>query len=646
MGPRESLGLDKWIVDRTGEPRLLILVALVPMMNFRNCITVVVFSLCLCCPLFGQHSSGQASELDVYTDKARYAPKEDVIVYVQLSNHAQPSAAATLRVTFWHLGQRVGDGISQSVSPSRPDQNPIAVRWTPPDHDFRGYLVNVRLIGADGQVLGHGNTAVDVSSQWSRFPRYGYIAHYSKAEGAMPGRWIAELNKFHIDGLEYYDFEDRHDRPLAGSVQHPASSWKDIAGRTIERSVLDQFLNDAHHYNMMNMAYNTSYCAYASAFTNGSNIKLQWATWPKPDGPRTLASAMALNLNGGNQWKTHRLVYMNQNDPAWQYYLFGQMEDLFRVYAFDGWHVDTFGTKGGYSYEGAYVNFFKGFPSFIDNAHAFLKMPIVLNTVNTWGEAGVANSDAAFVYSELWNDHETYGSIVTAAEEVHVANPEKGLVFAAYVQKPQNGAPVLKTRYFNLPSVLLADAAIFASGASHIELGDGNRMLSSEYFPADTRYAVSSVLSEQLRHYYDFLTAYENVLSYKVEVAPATVSVAGYPSSPYGAPNTIWTLAREKGGRTIIHLINLLGSNDPHWRDSEAQRPEPPLLKHLKVRIAVDEDVTGAGWASPDVEGGVYHTLAFTSGNDAGKRYVELGLPSLRYWDMIILNNRAAQPQN
>jgi dextranase len=582
---------------------------------------------------------------DVYTDKARYAPHENVTILVQLKSDASYAGKATVKVTFWHLGERVGEEISQTVDPAD-DKSPVPIEWAPPDRDFRGYLVNVRLVSPRGDILGTGYTAVDVSSEWNRFPRYGYLAHYSKDEGAMPAEWIAELNKFHINGLEYYDFENRHEQPLAGTVEHPDSEWKDIAGRKVERSIVDGFLAEAHRYNMMSMAYNTSYCAYAEAFTDGSGVKLQWATWPKADGPRTFESAMALNLDGGDEWKTHRLIYMNQNLPDWQHYLFDQMAELYRIYPFDGWQVDTFGTMGGYSYQGSYVNFILGFRPFVDNAHAFLKKDIVLNTVNTWGQDDMAHSAASFVHSELWEDHETYSSIVDAAEQVHTANPAKALVFAAYLQRQQKGNPEPKTNYFNLPSVLLADATIFASGAGHIELGDGSRMLSSEYFPADTRFAVSPELSSQLRHYYDFLTAYENVLSYKVAVAPATVSIAGQPSSPNGVPNSIWTLARRKDGKTIVHLINLLGSSEAHWRDAHADRPEAPLLQQLKVRIAADEDITRVGWASPDVDGGMFHSLALTRGNDNGERYVEIVLPSLKYWDMIVLDNQTVPSQD
>ena len=58
-------------------------------------------------------------------------------------------------------------------------------------------------------------------------------------------------------------------------------------------------------------------------------------------------------------------------------------------------------------------------------------------------------------------------------------------MFAAYLQRQDKKKAEPQTNYFNPPSVLLADATIFAAGAGHIELGDGSRMLSSEYFPAE-----------------------------------------------------------------------------------------------------------------------------------------------------------------
>ncbi len=598
---------------------------------------VLVILLPICC----RWAPGQIIQ-DVYPDKARYTPGDNVTLVVSLEPPADGSPQhAALQATFWHLDQQIAE-IAQPVTLA--GRNPVEVRmvWQPPAEDFTGYLADVRLVGSGGRELARSQTAIDVSSEWNRFPRYGYLAHYSKQEGAEPDSWIAELNKFHINGLEYYDFQYQHNDPLAGTVEHPAAEWHDIAGRTVSREVLDAFLAAARRRNMMSMAYNSSYSAYVDAFTDGSGVQLQWATWDSPNGPRTLQTAKGLDLPAGGGWATPRLIYMNQNSPAWQHYLFGQMADLFRAYPFDGWHIDTFGTRGAYAWDGAYVNFIAGFQPFIDNAKQALNKRIVLNTVNTMGQDETARSEADFVYSELWEDHETYASILDAAAQVHTANPAAGLVFAAYLQRPQKDDPPPATKDFNAPGVLLADAVIFASGASHIELGDGSRMLSGEYFPADTRFEVPPELLAALRHYYDFLTAYENVLRYEVEPSDAAVTVGGQPTSPYGVPDAIWTIVRRKGRRTIVHLINLLGCDDPHWRDVPADRPDAPLLRNVRVRIALDGDVSSAGWASPDVDGGRYHALALTRGDDDGERYVEFTLPSLKYWDVVLLDHRTS----
>ncbi len=599
---------------------------------------VLAILLPICCPWAPGQKLSRPAIQDVYPDKARYAPHEQVVLLVSLegSDTASP-IHATLKASFWHLDSPIGTA-TQAVTLSGPAPVQAEMRWTPPAQDYTGYLADVRLVGPDGRELGRSQTAIDVSSEWNRFPRYGYLAHYSKEEGADPDAWIAELNKFHIDGLEYYDFQYQHNQPLAGTVEDPAPEWNDIGGRKVRRDVLDEFLAAARRHNMMSMAYNSSYSAYAAAFTDGSGVSLQWATWDTPTGPRTLSTAKSLDLPAGGGWATPRLVYMNQNSPEWQNYLFAQMANLFRVYPFDGWHIDTFGVRGAWAWDGSYVNFIDGFRPFIDHAKEYLNKRIVLNTVNTWGQDETARSDADFVYSELWEDHETYSSILDAAAQVHTANPAAGLVFAAYLQRQQKEDTPPATDDFNAPSVLLADAVIFASGAAHIELGDGSRMLSGEYFPADKRFAVPPELLSALRHYYDFLTAYENVLRCNITPADATVTMTGQPSGPYGVPNTIWTIARQKGERTIVHFINLLGSDDPHWRDVHADRPDAPLLTNVNIRIAADEQIATAGWASPDVDGGRFHPLALTRGNDNGERYVEFVLPSLKYWDMVLLD--------
>jgi dextranase len=587
--------------------------------------------------LFLAPGSGFAQTLrlvDAYPDKARFAPSEPVVLAVELSR--KPDSSATLSATIWQLGKAVGDCPAIQLAPGADSHE--SLRCAVPADDFQGYLVSVALTDRSGHLLSERHTAIDISSDWKRFPRYGYLAHYHTSEGTEPGIWIDELNRYHITGLEFYDFQYRHDQPLAGTVEHPAASWKDIAGRTIDGSTVRSLIEEAHHRNMMAMAYNASYSAYDDVFTRAKDrFPLQWGIWDTPDGERSPATAKNLHLQA-TDWSTKYLTYMNPSNPEWQRHLFKEMDDLFKVYPFDGWHIDTFGEKGGFAYDGSRVNFIASLPSFVDHASAALHKPVVINTVNTYGEDYVARSRAEFVHSELWDDHETFASILETVEQVRLANPRIGFVIAAYVnRRDAQDRANLPTKQFNLHSVLLTDAAIFASGADHIELGDGDRMLSSEYFPADTCTLVSPALRDALRPYYDFLTAYENTLRYEIAPAHVAIKVDGQTTDPLAVPNTLWTIAHRKGPLTTVHFINLLGSDDAHWRDLEFDRPEPPLLKTLHVEIAAPEVIGSVGWASPDVDGGEFHSIPFTTRQDGPIVWTQFTLPELHYWDTVFL---------
>lgn len=48
--------------------------------------------------------------------------------------------------------------------------------WTAPATDYTGYLVDVYRTKENGTEVILGTIAVDVSSDWTRFPRYGFVA--------------------------------------------------------------------------------------------------------------------------------------------------------------------------------------------------------------------------------------------------------------------------------------------------------------------------------------------------------------------------------------------------------------------------------------------------------------------------------------
>jgi dextranase len=572
----------------------------------------------------------------VVTDRARYSPGESVNLTVDLENKSGNVCKTQLVAVVQDLGRTVASRTRWVELTARQRQR-IPMLLSPPKNDYHGYRVEVRLLDERKQLLSLGSTAIDVSSDWTRFPRYGYLAHFEP--GLSAAQWLAELNRFHIDGLQFYDFQYKHHLPVPPPEQAKLG-WHDVANRPISATTLAAFLAEARKYNITTMAYNASYAAYDDAFSDGSGVKLEWAAWPEATSPRVASTTKSFVLPAG--WATPRIVYMNQDDPGWQHYIFSRMQQLFAVFPFDGWHVDSYGAPGAFAWDGTPIDYFSGFAKFADAAHASLRRPVLLNTVGGHGQKAMASSSVAFVYSELWpEDHPTYESILQAADQIHAAAPNKAVVFAAYLHRELSDRLQQKPGhvYFDSPAVLLADAVIFASGASHIELGDGDRMLSNPYFPADTAITPTGALRKQLRSYYDFLVAYENYLRDGVMPGSFSMSLSGARQTTTGEPGAVWTIARQKGNDSIVHLINLTSLKGSDWRDDGFDHPAAPRLCDVKLAIDVPPGVDSVGWASPDVDQGAWHSLTVER-NEAGSPQVTV--PELDYWSVVIFHRSPA----
>jgi len=607
-------------------------------------VTVVVGLLLICTALTSAsaastgngrpHSCTGPVIENVATDKARYAPGEPVLVGIDLDNSGCPNLKnAVLVAEVQDLGKsasRVQQPLS--ISEGKPQRLHLTLR--PPSTDFRGYRVEVQIKDANHQLLASGATAVDVSSSWVRFPRYGYLAHYDPTVPAK--QWITELNQFHIDGLQFYDFQYKHHLPLP-PPELQKGVWHDIANRPTSGSTVLTLITEAKKHNMLTMAYNASYAAYADALHDGSGVKLEWAAWPDAHGPRTEARIKSLPL-AGSSWATPKLLYMNQDSSGWRQYIFSRMEELFRVFPFDGWHIDSFGDPGAYAWDGSRIDYYAGFAPFADAAHTALHRPVLVNTVSGHGQLAVAKSSADFVYSELWpEDQATYASIIAAADGIHAANPKKAIVFPAYLHKDLAERLRRDTNghaHFNLPAVLLADAVIFSAGASHLELGDGDRMLSHPYFPADTAITPTPELLAQLRNYYDFLVAYENPLRDRAAKAAFSIALAGAPQTNDGQPGGVWTIGRQQSNNAIVHLINLTALKHAEWRDDALNYPPPQILHDLTLQVELPK-VVKAGWASPDIDQGEWHALEVRQTSQTPASY-EVTIPELNYWTMVI----------
>ncbi|MDT8717509.1 glycoside hydrolase family 66 protein [Clostridium sp. 19966] len=561
---------------------------------------------------------------DVYTDKARYSPKDKVRVTVELNNKLNKAYKGHLEVYFKHLNNVVEKKDFQVTLESK-EKKDLAFSWDAPQTDYQGYLVEV--YASHGITLDDSkNTAVDISSNWDKFPRYGYLAEYPEQSKEKTESIINNINKFHIDGLQFYDWQNKHQKPLPEEGGNIPNSWKDIANRDIYFQTIKDYIELAHKKNIKAANYNLIYGAYEDYEKDG--IKPEWGiykdTFHSEQDTHPLPESWASSLK-----------VFNPDNKGWQAYIYNQEKQVNKVLGFDIFHMDTLGNRGEtFDYTGSYVNLPDTYTEFVDNAKKALGVGVVFNTINRYGLEQVAKSDVDFLYSELWpSDYPNYYYLKETVDKGYqLTNGKKSTVIAAYMNYGSAGIP----GEFNEHSVRLTDAAIFAAGGAHIELGDTG-MLCREYFP-NKNLRMSSSLVAAMRNYYDFLVAYENLLRDGLTDSSNKVELDNVETSDNGAANTVWAYAKEKKGFEVVQMINLLGMNKEAWRDDGANYEAPTIKKDLKLNYKIKNgNIKGIYLASPDLYGGKSVKLNYKARIGKDGTSLQIEIPELQYWDMLYI---------
>jgi len=553
----------------------------------------------------GNNPSGDTL-VEITTDKAAYKPGEQIAFTI---DKALPASA---RVRYRHLSSVIGE---TNVSGK-------TWGWTAPSPDFTGYMVDIYAI-IDGSEKIYGSIAVDVSSDWSRFPRYGFLSEYGQFTGNHMDSVMNVLGRLHINGLQFYDWAYDHHQPLAGTVSAPEPSWKDIAGRDTYKSTVDYYISAAHARNMNAMSYNLCYGALNDAAADG--VADQWYMYAD----QTHTNKVVLKLNA--PFKSN-IYLLDPSNTSWQQYIAGKTQDVYSVYAFDGYHVDQVGDLGAmYNYNGTKIDVPSAFGSFLQSMKNDAPAKrLVMNAVNQFGQQGnIAASPVDFLYTEVWAPNERYADLpVIIANNDSWSNNTKKTVLTAYMDYNLANS----SGYFNTPGVLLTDAVIFAFGGAHMEMGD--HMLCKEYFP-NANLQMKPDLQKAITCYYDFLTGYENLLRdggnlNKPDILSADGKILLNQWPPQNG--SVSVIGRDMGNKQVIHLINFANASSLDWRDTNGTQPTPRTYQHLSFILTTAKKITKLWMASPDIESGTLQEISFTQSGSS----VSFELPSLQYWDMVV----------
>ena len=593
----------------------------------------------------------------VGTDKAMYSPQDKITIKYKIINTAEnekENIKLVLKIT--QLDNTIVEEVVQRVSLAVGEEVLKELEWTAPDNDFTGYLVEIGAADKNMSIAVSDTIAVDVSSTWVKFPRYGYLCDFGGEVDEKSK--IEQMNRYHINGIEYYDWHYLHHQPLAeGITADNTGVWKDWAGREIFGQTVAEYISAAKERNMVSMAYNMIYAGTDSFFIDSQENATEankWKLYFSEDSDRgkgNFSFHMGTSPSGNGN-----LYFVNPLNKKWQQHIFSETLKVFKAFAFDGWHGDTVGDWGkmvtaegeplGYKEDGTPIYYVKDtYTQFLNAAKEVLgERYLSFNPVGAQGieNANVSNTDV--LYTEFWpwdNDREgqsynTYASLVREVEwsredskERSIDGKGKSLVVKAYINYNKTNG------YMNAPGVLLCDAAVYAAGGSRLELGNGDRMLHVEYYPKDN-VLMDEELTGKMQAVADFTVAYENILRDGQRTTENGVKIEGYAHGKEGYSDTIWTYTRADEKYEILHLINLLGT-DNEWRDERGKKKTPTEVSNVKVTYYTDKEIAKVYLASPDRNNCKSEELKYETGADEKGKFLTFTIPKLEYWNMIYM---------
>lgn len=549
-----------------------------------------------------QLDSTRVQIIDFYPARGMFRPGETVTLRLELNCAQQDSMQGTARVTLFHLMEAMVE-LEQPFALQVGERTSLSFTWTAPKARLQGYGADLTLFDAAGQLLATASTAFDVSEHWTLAPRYGFLCDFSPNRAGIEDT-LRQMARYHINGLQFYDWQYRHDHPLPVE-----ETFVDPLGRRLSLATTRALIEAAHQWGMAAMPYTAIYAASPPFF----RAHPDWALFDGVGNPYVFGEDFLhiMNPAPGSPWAEH---------------LLRQFKILLQATNFDGIHLDQYGEpRDGFDAAGRPVDLAQALPALINRVKQVTTAvkpdaAVIFNAVKSWPLKAVAEADQDFIYIEVWPPHTTYRDLREVVLEAKRWSGGKAVVMAAYI------SPV-----DNLHGVLLADAILFAHGAAHIELGEGNGMLADPYFP---NYEVMSAqVAQAVRSYYDFAVRYENLLYESVD---NTLEIAdhlrleGIPTGSEHSVGKVSVIGQKKSGYQVIHLVNMLGLPDGDWT---RPKPAPSVLQQVRARYEAPAPMERIFLASPDYNGGRWTEISFEQKGSE----LHFILPRLYVWSVLVL---------
>jgi dextranase len=518
--------------------------------------------------------------VDCYPACGTYRPGEPVRLVVEL--HAETAARASLALRITHFDSLYASDVISVQLQGGFQQTGFSL---PPIDATGGYGVKLELLDAGGEVAASAGTAFDVLTDWRAHPRYGFLCDF--AEGRSdPDATIAALARYHVNGLQFYDWQHRHD-----ALVPPSDEYVDCLGRPLSLRVVRALIDAAHRANMAAMPYLAVYAASAAFW----RAHPDWALYDSSGEP----------IPFGDDF----LGYMNPAPGAqWVEHLLRECEKALTLLPFDGLHVDQYGEpKIAFDANGREVDLPTAFAAFVQAAKERLGCPVLFNAVGNWPIEELAASPVDFNYIEVWPPREQFSDLARIIENARELSGDRPVTIALYLPAAHHA------------NNLLADAVIYAHGGARIAFGEGGRLLSDPYFPKHE--ALTPELSAAMRRQADFAVRYGEW------TGPRASSGDG---CAVEAPPQVAATVRHHGCWTLVHLVNFTGL--PQGAKWSEHQPAPLAINGAAVKVPLAAAPRRVLWASADG----YPDLTPAEWEWDGAA-LKATLPELRYWSLLAI---------
>lgn len=556
---------------------------------------------------------------DIYPKKAQFCKTDSIEIEVRLDETIYKNPLV-LVLNVFHLNEKIysekKDAKSKVVN--------FIFKLNAVKKEMQGFGVEAVLF-YDEKEISRASTAFDVSEDWKYAPRYGFMSDFDKSQ-LNDEEDIAELSKYHINVVQFYDWMYRHHELIP-----PESDFTDAMGRGLSLDVVKQKIDYAHKYGMRALGYGAVYGSEKEFYSENKDM-----TYLQNDGKvmSFIDFIYMMDINRESPWHDH---IIKEFDKAVEF-------------GFDGIHMDQYGfpkeaivkNKGKLKVR----HLRKDFPELIEDTRKYIEdknqeVDLIFNAVNNWPIDAVAGAPQDCMYIEVWSPNDTYEDLNRLILNAKRYSPQKQVILAAYLKSFSDTGDVQRKEAEN--GALLTMATIFSSGGFHLLLGEKNGILTEAYYPQYAVYTSRDFIA-RMRKYYDFIVRYEELL-YSLDIIDNTLTYTGGINgeyvfkgadfSPKPEKNKVWTQVKEKSGLKIIQLVNFTEISDMNW--NQGKESLPSVVKNIEVTALVVENVKGVFLASPDFNSGLSHELEYSVVPHGLGKAVQFIIPELQVWDVVYI---------